>query len=375
MQDLSMDTKDLGLLSAAFFYAFAVTQIPISILLDRIGPRIMMTILSLIGVAGAIVFALADSLGTGLAGRALLGIGMACNLMGTLKLLTLWFSPLSFATLSGTVFAIGTVGNMAATSPLVLLVQQMGWRWTYCLIAGINLVMTLALYIIVRDSPEQKTFAQSQQDTTSLGKALSDLRVLLKMKDYWVISLGTFVSYGIFASFQALWAGPYLMEVIGLPAIHAGNLIFLMNFGLIIGGPVWGALSDRIFRTRKWIILAGTASSSFLVLSLTRLSYESSLIILCLFFLGFGLSRATGLLMYAHIKELMPIEMAGTAMTGINFFTMIGSAVFLQGLGTLMQHLYPCVSRGPDAFNAVFLLCGACLAVASLLYLFTKNNT
>lgn len=375
MQDLGLDTKDLGLLSAAFFYAFAVTQIPISILLDRIGPRIMMTVLSLIGVAGAIVFALSDSLGTGLAGRALLGIGMACNLMGTLKLLTVWFGPLSFATLSGTIFAIGTMGNIAATSPLVLLVQHMGWRWTYFLIAGINLIITLVLYIIVRDSPEQKTFAQSQQGTTSLGKALSDLRILLKMKDYWVISLGTFVSYGIFASFQALWAGPYLMEVIGLPAIHAGNLIFLMNLGLIIGGPVWGALSDRIFRTRKWIILAGTVSSSFLVLSLTRLSYESSVIILSLFFLGFGLSRATGLLMYAHIKELMPIEMAGTAMTGINFFTMIGSAVFLQGLGALMQHLYPCVSRGPDAFNAAFLICGACLVVVSLLYLLTKDNT
>jgi len=164
------------------------------------------------------------------------------------------------------------------------------------------------------------------------------------------------------------------MEVIGLPAIHAGNLIFLMNLGLIIGGPVWGVFSDRIFRTRKWIIIFGTVISSFLVLSLTRLSYESSLVILCVFFLGLGFSRATGLLMYAHIKELLPIEKAGTAMTGINFFTMIGSAVFLQGLGALMQHLYPSVSRGPDAFNAVFLLCGACMAVISLLYILTKDN-
>jgi len=202
MQDLSLDTKDLGLLSATFFYAFAVTQIPISVLLDRIGPRIMMTGLSLIGVAGAIIFALADSLGMGLVGRALLGIGMACNLMGTFKLLTLWFGPLSFATLSGTIFAIGSVGNIAATSPLVLLVQYMGWRWTYCLIAGITLLLTLALYIIVRDSPEQNPFGPSQKDAASFGKALSDLRVLLKMKDFWVISFGTFVSYGIFASFR-----------------------------------------------------------------------------------------------------------------------------------------------------------------------------
>jgi hypothetical protein len=78
--------------------------------------------------------------------------------------------------------------------------------------------------------------------------------------------------------------------------------------------------------------------------------------------------------MYPHIKELMPHEMSGDAMTGINFFTMIGPAVFLQGLGTLMQTIYPDASRGPDAFNAAFILCVICLSNISLLYLFTKEN-
>jgi hypothetical protein len=70
----------------------------------------------------------------------------------------------------------------------------------------------------------------------------------------------------------------------------------------------------------------------------------------------------------------MPHEMSGAAMTGINFFTMIGPAVFLQGLGTLMQTLYPDASRGPDAFIAAFILCVICLSIISLLYLFTKEN-
>ena len=100
LRDLSLSTEDLGLLSAAFFYAFGLAQIPITVFLDRIGARRMMTGLSLLGVVGAFVFSWADSLAVGVLGRALLGIGMACNLMGTLKLLTLWFDPLRFATLS-----------------------------------------------------------------------------------------------------------------------------------------------------------------------------------------------------------------------------------------------------------------------------------
>lgn len=78
--------------------------------------------------------------------------------------------------------------------------------------------------------------------------------------------------------------------------------------------------------------------------------------------------------MYAHIKERMPIERAGTAMTGINFFTMTGGAVFLQGLGNLMERLHPGASLGPAAFRASFLFCAGCLAVTALLYLMTKET-
>jgi len=153
IQDLSLDTEGLGLISASFFYAFALTQIPISLFLDKIGPRNLMTALSAIGILGAVVFSRADSLALGMTGRVLLGAGMACNLMGTFKLLTLWFSPRKFATLMGVVIAIGTVGNMVATTPLVVLVENIGWRAGFQLIAAINLLLSLVFYVVVCDPP------------------------------------------------------------------------------------------------------------------------------------------------------------------------------------------------------------------------------
>jgi hypothetical protein len=78
--------------------------------------------------------------------------------------------------------------------------------------------------------------------------------------------------------------------------------------------------------------------------------------------------------MYPHIKDLVPAEMSGAAMTGINFFTMIGPAVFLQGLGTLMQTLYPEASRGPAAFSAVFVVCIVCLGSIAILYCFAREK-
>jgi sugar phosphate permease len=264
---------------------------------------------------------------------------------------------------------------MVATTPLVLLVDQMGWRSSFQLIAMINLLLTVFFYIMVRDRPLHRySDSESAVTTMKIAQAFGNLRMLFKQKEYWIISFATFARYGIFAAFQALWAGPYLMEVIGLSALATGNLILLLNAGMILGSPCWGALSDRLFRTRKWVIVAGSLGMALSIIFLAKISAETPLAVPALLFFCFGFFNATGLLMYPHIKELMPSEMSGAAMTGINFFTMIGPAVFLQGLGTLMQTLYPDASRGSDAFNAVFAVCLIFLLMVAVLYSFAGEK-
>ena len=375
-RDLSLDAGELSIMSAAFFYAFALAQLPLGIYLDRIGPRITMTFLSLVGVAGALIFAWADSPTTLIFGRALLGVGMACNLMGSMKLLTLWFSTLHFATLSALIVSIGTAGNVAATSPLVLCVEKIGWRWTFSGAAVLNLFLVILFFIVVRDYPQEKLRdpAGPRGRSTNLPKILADVKQLFGKKDYWLISLSTFCRYGIYAAVQVLWAGPYLMNVHGLSALNAGNLILLLNIGFVCSGPVWGILSDRIFKTRKWIVIAGQLLLTATLLVLAFLPAGTSLFMLSLTFILFGLVGSTGGLMYTHIKEIMPLEKAGTAMTGINFFTMVGAAAFLQGLGRYMQSFYSDNPFGADAFQGIFVLCAICLLVVSVLYLFTMDS-
>jgi len=375
-RDLSLDAGELSMMSAAFFYAFALAQLPLGIYLDRIGPRITMTVLSLIGVAGALIFAWADSLTTLVFGRALLGVGMACNLMGSMKLLTLWFSPLHFATLSALIVSIGTAGNVAATSPLVLCVEEIGWRWTFSGAAVLNLFLVILFFMVVRDYPQGRPegSAEFRGHSTDLLKIWADLKQLFVKKDYWLISLSTFCRYGIYAAVQVLWAGPYLMNVHGLSALSAGNLILLLNIGFVCAGPVWGILSDRIFKTRKWIVIAGQLLLSAILLVLAFLPAGSSVFLLGLTFVLFGLVGSTGGLMYTHIKEIMPLEKAGTAMTGINFFTMIGAAAFLQGLGRYMQSFYSDNPFGAGAFQGIFVFCALCLFVVSVLYVCTRDS-
>ena len=375
LEDLALDTKGLGLLSASFFYAFAVTQIPISLLLDKLGPRSIMTTLSLIGVLGAIIFSQAEALSSGLAGRILLGAGMACNLMGAYKLLTLWFGPRVFATLAGILVAIGTVGNMVATTPLVILVENMGWRRGFLLIAAVNLLLTILFFAVVRNKPRQNPAAPlSSEESLSLRQALANIKLLFRLKDYWIISIATGVRYGTYAAFQALWAGPFLLEAMGYSPVRAGNVILLLNIGFIAGSPIWGAAADNLFQSCKWLVVIGLLALAAVTALISLIPPTVSFALVALLFFFFGFAGSAGLVMYPHIKNLVPEKMAGAAMTGINFFTMVGPAILLQGLGSLMQRLYPESSRGPEAFKAAFLLCTACLIIVVILYLFTKTK-
>jgi MFS family permease len=371
IQDLRLDTEGLGLLSAGFFYAFALTQIPISIFLDKIGAKRLMIALSFVGMAGAVMFSLAQGLEMGLAGRMLLGVGMACNLMGPLKLLTEWFPPSRFATASGLLYAIGTLGNIVAATPLVLLVEQLGWRPSFQAVIAVHLLLTLALFGVVQDRPQAKNAAAAP---AASGAPFRNLGILTRSKDYWIISAGTFVRYGTHAALQTLWAGPLLMEALEFSPVQAGNILMAMNIGLIVGGPVWGAVSDRVFKTPKWVVAGGLLMLALITFGLRALPPGTGVFVAGAIFLAFGIASASGMHVYAHIKALVPKEMAGAAMSGTNFFTMMGPAVFLQGLGIAMQGLYPQASRGPQAFGTALLICVVCQAAIGVLYLFTRSK-
>ena len=374
VEEFDLDTEDLGLISAAFFYAFAAMQIPVGLYLDRLGPRVLMTALSLVAVAGASLFAYGESAVALIAGRSLLGVGMACNLMGPLKLITTWFSPLYFATLSAIFVSVGTAGNIAAATPLVWLTEWFGWRTTFLLFAISNLVIAIVFYLIARDHPDDSPLSRpTAAATVSLSVALGGLLPLFTRRDYWLISMGTFFRYGIYASVQALWAGPFLMVTMDLSQMMTGNLLLAMSIGLIIGSPVCGWISDSIFRSRKTVIITGLATMAGILFTLAVLPDGTALLILLAWFVGFGFSSGSGQIMYAHIKERMPPEHAGAAMTGINFFTMTGVAFFLHGLGWAITVFYPQGELAPEVFRMAFVLFGGCLVATGMLYSLTVD--
>jgi sugar phosphate permease len=376
VHDLNLDIRSLGIISSAFFYAFAVMQIPISIYLDTIGARAIMTALSLLAAGGAVIFAWGDSSGELILGRALLGLGMACNLMGPLKLMTSWFSGYRFATLSTIFFSVGTLGNIAAATPLLWMTDLFGWRTAFLIIAALNTLVVILFFLIARDRPEPNDEpVSSAVGTTGRPPVWEGVRRLVLNRDYWLISLGAFGRYGVYAAIQALWAAPFLISAIGVSQEMTGNLLLAMSLGLVVGSPICGWMSDARFHSRKWFIVTGLgAMAAILIVLATSPGNTWSVIFFALFF-AFGFFSGAGQMMYAHIKELMPLESAGAAMTGINFFTMAGVAFFLHGLGDALKWFYPQAPIPPGAFRTAFIIFGAFLTGTALMYGLTRDTS
>ncbi|UCC66833.1 MAG: MFS transporter [Deltaproteobacteria bacterium] len=376
MHDLSLTAVNLGFLSSVFFYAFALIQIPMGAAMDLFGAKRLILGLSFLGIIGAVTFALAGSFPVAVLGRALLGVGMACALMGTFKLLTIWFPPDTFATISGLFLSIGSLGNIGATAPLAMAVDWMGWRKTFLMIALFQLLITIWIYLVVQDRPkrDQQGEVSPTHPLRLWRQSLEGIGQVIGLPSFWLIALAAFIRYGTYISIAGLWAGPYLESVYHLPMIDRGKLLMAFPIGFIVGSPIIGVLSDRVFKSRKWVVVGALSLYGVFILPMIGFLPHLSLTLMVAIFFGIGFFIAFNPLLYANIKELLPSSLSGTAMSAVNFFTMMGAAFFQHSMGAIIDSLStPQGQLTAGSFSFAFGFCFVAAALGTVAYLFVKE--
>ena len=378
VRDLGLSAEGLGLLGGAFFYSFAVLQVPMGAAIDRIGPRIMITVLPLVTALGTFLFAFSQSLTVAFIARLLIGVGMSCVLMGTLKTLTAWFSADEFATMTGLTFSVGTLGTILATSPLAYLVSLLGWRISFVLIGIVTILISIVVFKVVRDRPEEGNGEGSAGNPSGKKEkipVLLSLRMILGNLSFWQIATTGFFRYGTFVAIQGLWAGPYLMEILGYSPIKTGNILFMMALGGIIGGPLGGRLSDKVLRSRKKVMILGMSAYAVGILFITGWTGITHGAFYYGLFFSLGFFTSFGMVGFSHIKELFDVRMAATAMTATNFFSMMGGAVSMHVMGKIVG-IFPKVGGAypPQAYHTAFLSCLLGIAAATAFYAFSEDT-
>jgi sugar phosphate permease len=377
--DFGLSGTVLGLLGSAYFYPYALMQIPTGVLADSWGPRKTIAAFFLVAAAGSVLMGLAPSLGWAVLGRVMVGGGMATVFVCNFKLLSQWFCPERFLTMGGLFMAVGGVGALTAGAPLAWLSDFLGWRLSLTAVGGFTAAMAAAVWLVARDRPQDKGWPPVNpappRAPEAKAKLLEGIKQVVTARRFWPISLWSFFATGLSFAMGGLWGGPYLMQVRGMSKAAAGGVLATFALSLLVGSPLMGVAANRWGRKPVLAACSLVLVLAFGALYLFTADLPQPLLYVIFFGLGLG-GAAAGPVIATVSKELFPIEIAGASVGMVNLFPFLGGALFQVAMGAIVSWQGEGPGGAPAAaYKMMFLftLAGA-LASLGLSFLLTETK-
>lgn len=329
VRDLGVDANELGLLTSAYFLAFASFQIPLGVLLDRMGPRRVDAGLLAVAGLGAIVFAQSDVFAGLVLGRALIGLGVSAALMASMKAFTLWFPLSRFASLNGYLMAIGGLGALSASAPVEVALHHTDWRGVFEVLAGCTFLAAGGIMLVV---PERVAVAGGP----GAAEMLRGVARVYRDNGFWRVAVVCMTVQASFLAIQGLWVAPWLRDVAGLPRDVVANYLLLMAIAMTAGFAFFGWAADR-FESAGWgaarLFVIGTLiSAAGLVLVAAGVTTGALAI-----WLAINFSSPASALSYAMLSRRFPADLAGRVTTALNFLVFVGAFATQWGLGAIIS--------------------------------------
>lgn len=336
MREYTLNGAGLGNLIAFYYYAYTPMQLFVGILMDRYGPRYLLTIACFCCAVGSYLFATGGNLMLAEIGRFMVGFGSAFAFVGTLKLATLWLPPERFAMVSGFAIALGMVGAVIGDITLMALVHLQGWQATMLLSSIMGLALTVILFLVIRDQPKTLTLASfpSEIRTMNFSQVFYALYRTIRRRQVWLNGLVSGFLYLPASAFAELWGIPFL-QARGISHLHCSTAVSMVFIGWAIGGPIAGWISDSLRNRRLPIFfggLIGTCAIALLIF-LPHLSlFEIYILLFC-----FGAFSSVQVITFAVGREISSYKIAGTAIAFTNMLVMAFGALLQPLIGMLLD--------------------------------------
>ncbi|QFZ22646.1 MFS transporter [Saccharothrix syringae] len=355
----SVGPAALGTFTVLQIGLYALMQVPTGLLVDRFGPRRVLTAAALLMGTGQALFALADSYPLGLAARAVLGVGDAMTWVSVLRLAAAHFPPRRYTVVMTLSAALGGAGNLVATVPLTLLLQNAGWTATFLIAGGATAAYSAVVTWRVRDVPDgvpqpvsepvplravgAKVVAAWRQPSTRLG--------------FWVHFTTMFTP----ALLSLLWGFPYLVEAQGMSRPAASAVLSTLVLVAVVAGPVMGAVIGRYPVWRMPIVGAYLAVA--VVCWAVLLGWPGGVLpapVLYALFAVLAIGNPVSGVAFAIVRDYHPLHRVSTA-TGVANVGGFAAITFTAlVVGVLLDLVEPALSA-PQAYRVAFLSVAAVL--------------
>ncbi|AIZ56469.1 sugar efflux transporter [Candidatus Methanoplasma termitum] len=332
----------VGLLSTTYFWVYAAMQIPSGLLADHLGPRKAAFIFMMIATVGSFLTFLGTEFWMILLGKIMIAAGMAVIYIPLMKIISVWFGKKDFPQLAGIVVAVGNVGAIAATAPLDILADAVGWRNVFLLLGLVTLTIALLCYAFVRDHPhkmglpaieEIEKEEQGTHTTDATNAKISVVKGLITVfmsgRKFWTMAMAYFFVYGSIMVFQSTWATIYFNEVYDF-ALAASWLILALGIGKILSSAIIGILNGRgIVKSKRTAMFWGTLlfAATWGIIWGFAGEMDNYWFWMAICFV-FGFSGGFMTLSYTQVREWYPTAISGTSVSALNFFLFLGAGVF-----------------------------------------------
>lgn len=351
----------IGAIVGMLYLASAVIQLPFGVLFDRYGTRLTTTAMGVLAVVGIAGFALARSPESVMLSRFAIGAGHGGVIAGIYMLAVAWAPPDRLASTTATVIAISAgTGAVLSTGPLDAAIRGFGFEATYLALAAATALVTLAIFALVRDRPAGAPEPGSGVET--LAQTLRGLWQVATDRELRPIFVMSTCFSAPFLAVGGLWAGPYLRDVHRLEPAQVGWVLMAMMVAFYLGTFTYGPL-DRLFNTRKRVVLAGAALQVLLLAVLVAFPEASAPAVVAVL-LAFSLCCPFFATLAAHCRSFVPFERTGRAIACLNLGGLLTTFLMQAGTGVIIEAT---AAPGGGATPLGYRLTFAAVAVALLL--------
>ena len=356
--EFDLSAGNLGLLAGGYFIGFSLMQIPAGLLLDKYGPKKVIPYLLLIALVGTISFAFAKNF-TGLfISRIFIGVGVSACLMGPLTGYRVWFEEKYQQRANSWMLMVLSIGFLASTLPVQILLPLIGWRSIFFLIGALILISIILLSVFI-PSWEIKSPVESK----NISEGLLDV-----WKDKFFISLIplAFFNYAGVQAIQTLWAGPWMLNVAGYSPLESATGLFWINITMLFAFLIWGYLLPKFSEyglDSIKIIKYGLPLNYLILFLIILLGQKAGAAMFTLYIL----SSIVLTLTHPAIALSFPQHLAGKSLTSFNVFIHSGTFFVQWGIGLIIDY---CKNIGFDTISSYRISFFVFLVICILSYLF-----
>lgn len=326
MHQLSIDATLFGTLAASYYYGYSLMQIPVAILLDRYGARIIICIFAILCGAAFIAFFYTHNYYIALGSRFLIGVGSAAGFLSVSKVTSEWFDRSSYAKMIGLSFTFGLTGAIFGGKPVGLLMERYSSESVAVTLAIVSMIIGIFAILFLRSSNRNRALADERLN-------LHGLKSVITCKTIWILAIANALLVGTIEGFADVWGVPYLVTAYSIEKNDAALMISFLFFGMLLGGPVLSWLNTKI-KEHATIVVSSVTMTLLMIAILYNVTPQYALPYI--FFLV-GMACCYQVIVFALGSKMVSHKNIGICVAFLNSINMLGGSFYHTTIGMAMD--------------------------------------